>query len=296
MLDGLLEEYLLRLAGSRMPSTVVRLRCQLRRFLEHLHSHGISHPYEIRWEVLAPFLQLLKEDQRLSRSVLQQNIQVVRGFLRHLVAEGELLFDPLPEELGRGRFTGLPKRVPSEAEVAAALARCSSSALHPLRNRALMELAYGCGLRRMELCGLDLDDIRGNDLRVRGKGGRERLVPLGRAAAEALEAYVGRERPVDARKGSGPDAAALFLSQQGRRIHPNTIGLVFRVQAGAAFAPHQLRHACATHLLAGGCDIRLIAALLGHARLSTTQIYARVHDPDLREMLNKCHPREMRKR
>jgi site-specific recombinase XerD len=151
-----------------------------------------------------------------------------------------------------------------------------------LRNRALVELVYSCGLRSAEAVGLDLGDVDFDReaLHVRGKGGKERVVPLGEEAALALARWLREGRPALARGA----ADALFLSARGRRLDTSTLRRLLR-------NPHRLRHAYATHLLEGGADLRTIQELLGHASLSTTQVYSHVDARRLRRVYDRAHPR-----
>jgi len=172
-----------------------------------------------------------------------------------------------------------------------------------LRDRALFELAYASGLRAEELVNLDLAslDFEEEEVRVEGKGGKTRVVPVGEHALKALRAYAERARPAlsPTRSGAGTAAGeepALFLSKSGRRLSTSDVRRRLRVwarhaaaQAGAS--PHWLRHSFATHLLEGGADLRAIQELLGHASLSTTQVYTQVESARLRTVYARSHPR-----
>jgi integrase/recombinase XerC len=188
----------------------------------------------------------------------------------------------------------------SEAE---ALAE-GTSTLDPLglRDRAIIELLYGCGLRVAELCGLDVIDVDepGGRVRVMGKGGKERLVPMGEFAAEALQGYLEAGRPMmdgsPDEAPAGADRAALFLNRRRKRIGPRDVRamLARRVQAqlgSRRVSPHTLRHSFATHLLEGGADIRAVQELLGHASLATTQRYTHVSRGVLFDAYRRSHPR-----
>jgi integrase/recombinase XerC len=156
-----------------------------------------------------------------------------------------------------------------------------------MRDRALFELLYGCGLRAAELIGLNLEDIQAGILRVRGKGSKERLVPLGRAGARALGAWLAM------RQG---ETAALFLNHRGGRLTTRSVGRIVKKYAtlfaqNTGLHPHSFRHAYATHMLDSGADLRAIQELLGHARLSTTQRYTQVSIAKLLDVYNKSHPK-----
>jgi integrase/recombinase XerD len=165
-----------------------------------------------------------------------------------------------------------------------------------LRAVALLELLYGTGARISEAVGLDVDDLDldAGSARLHGKGGRDRVVPLGRPAVAALAAYLTRARPLLVRPGSG---AAVFLSRRGRRLSRQSAWTVLRAAAAAAgvsgVSPHVLRHSFATHLLDGGADVRVVQELLGHASVSTTQIYTLVTVDRLREVYATSHPRAL---
>jgi site-specific recombinase XerD len=167
--------------------------------------------------------------------------------------------------------------------VEAALDRLDGDGALALRNRALVELVYSAGLRSAEAVGLDLGDVdfEQEHVRVRGKGGKERVVPLGEEAAWWVAHYLERARP---ELVSAPPSTALFLSVRGRRLDTSTLRRI-------SPHPHRLRHAFATHLLEGGADLRTIQELLGHASLSTTQVYSHVDGKRLRRVYDRAHPR-----
>ena len=188
-------------------------------------------------------------------------------------------------------------------EVAALLDSIPGATPLELRDRALFELAYACGLRAEELVSLDREalDFDAETVRVEGKGGKTRLVPVGEHARQALERYLARGRPLlSAEAGAtGPDPA-LFLSKSGRRLSTSDVRrrligwarrAVARSPALAEAHPHALRHSFATHLLDGGADLRAIQEMLGHSTISTTQVYTRVESARLRSMYSRAHPR-----
>jgi integrase/recombinase XerC/integrase/recombinase XerD len=182
-------------------------------------------------------------------------------------------------------------------EVARLLDRIPASTPLELRDRALFEVAYASGLRAEELVGLDVDAVRfdGEELRVEGKGSKTRIVPVGEPALRAVARYLERARPVLAAAGGRADEA-LFLSKSGRRLSTSDVRRRLRVWARQAavvggVSPHALRHSFATHLLDGGADLRAIQELLGHASISTTQIYTRVESARLKSAYAKSHPR-----
>ena len=197
----------------------------------------------------------------------------------------------------------LGKRLPkalSVSEVERLLATPDREDPIGLRDAALLELLYGTGARISEITGLDVDDVttvmadEGAGLRLRGKGGKERVVPLGSFARDVLDAYLVRSRPGLAVKGDG--GGALLLNTLGRRLSRNSAFAIVSRRARAAgigteVSPHSLRHSYATHLLEGGADVRVVQELLGHASVATTQIYTLVTVDRLREVYLEAHPR-----
>ena len=209
------------------------------------------------------------------------------------------LFAALPRPDNPAELLGSPKqpqrlpRVLKAGEVGALLDRIPADGPLQLRDGALFELAYACGLRAEELVTLELDsvDFDAEAVRVEGKGSRTRMVPVGEQAVQALARYLARGRPALDARGE----RALFLSKSGRRLSTSDVRRRLRVWARAASLagvhPHALRHSFATHLLEGGADLRSIQELLGHATISTTQVYTRVDAARLRQAYSRAHPR-----
>jgi integrase/recombinase XerD len=193
----------------------------------------------------------------------------------------------------------LPKRLPKDLsvdQVEQLLAGCPGEGPGALRDRALLELLYSTGARISEAVGIDRDDLdaRQRVVLLRGKGGKQRLVPVGRPALAAVEAYSVRARPALASRGRG--TPALLLNARGGRMSRQSAWHVLRLAAesaglATAVSPHTLRHCFATHLLAGGADVRVVQELLGHASVSTTQVYTHVTVDTLREVYATSHPR-----
>ena len=215
--------------------------------------------------------------RRLAPASVARKLAAVRSFLRFSLGA-----DRVPD----GSFAPRrPRRLPEllkPAEVDATLATLDGDAPLALRNRALVELVYSAGLRAAEAVGLDLADVEFEQehVRVRGKGSKERVVPLGEEAAHWVARYLREARPALARGAED----ALFLSVRGRRLDTSVLRRLLP-------HPHRLRHAFATHLLEGGADLRTIQELLGHASLSTTQIYSHVDARRLRRVYDRAHPR-----
>jgi integrase/recombinase XerC len=218
-----------------------------------------------------------REPRRLAPATIGRKLAAVRSFLRYALG---------PERLPQGSFAPRrPRRLPDAprpAEVDAALAGIGGDGPLALRNHALIELVYSAGLRSHEAVGLDLADVDFEQelLRVRGKGGKDRVVPLGEEAAYRAGVYLRQGRPQLARGAEN----AFFLSARGRRLDTSTLRRLFP-------HPHRLRHAFATHLLEGGADLRVIQELLGHSSLSTTQMYSHVDGRRLRRVYDRAHPR-----
>jgi site-specific recombinase XerD len=233
-----------------------------------------------------------------AKSTIGRKLAAVRSFFDHLVAVGEVPQNPAELLPSPKRDSRLPRTL-SRAEVEKLLDRIPATEPLDARDRALFELAYSCGLRCEELVGLDLDsiDFDGEILRVTGKGDKTRIVPIGEPAQRALERYLAKARPaLEAAAGHRGETKAVFLSRRGRRLSPSDVrrrlaGHVQDAAIAGGVSPHSLRHSFATHLLEGGADLRSIQELLGHASVSTTQIYTRVDPTRLRSQYRRSHPR-----
>jgi integrase/recombinase XerD len=229
-----------------------------------------------------------------SPATVHRKAACLRSFYRHLRRDGIRDSDPTSTLSAPRRGRRLPQ-VLSRGEVARLLDQPRGTEPASLRDRALLEVMYACGLRASELVGLELGDIdrEGRVLRARGKGAKERVVPVGRAALAALETYLERGRPALVRGRVGKHVFVNFrgdgLTRQGLykivQRHAATAGLVGRM------SPHTLRHAFATHLLAGGCDLRSVQEMLGHADVATTQLYTHLSSDRLKDVYFKAHPR-----
>ena len=236
------------------------------------------------------------ERRPLAASSAARTLVAVRGFHRFLAIEGETLTDPA----GGVAPPKAPKRLPKAISVndVERLLSAASVGETPaaLRDRAMLEVLYGAGARISEAVGLDVDDIdlEEGSVRLFGKGRKERVVPLGSYAREAVTAYTVRARPPMALKGKG--TPALFLNQRGGRLTRQSAWAVIHATAeraglGGKVSPHTLRHSFATHLLDGGADVRVVQELLGHSSVTTTQIYTMVTVQRLREVFAEAHPR-----
>lgn len=291
----------------RSPRTISAYSRDLRLFAGFLATRGTDVLSATPEDVRAYAGHLAESD--LAVTSRTRMLVSVRGLYRHLVAEGDLAVDPTARLETPRRPDALPKAL-SQAEVLAildALAEdCSEGDPVALRNRALVEFLYGTGARVSEACGLGFGDVdlEAALVRVLGKRSKERIVPIGTPARRALEDYLDRGRPaIWEAAGSGArrrdDADAVFLGVRGRRMSRQAVWEVIRASAARAgvrseISPHVMRHSCATHLLEGGADVRIVAELLGHASVSTTQIYTRVANDLLFDAYRSAHPRASR--
>lgn len=300
--EGLLypiEQYLafLELEKGLARHSVESYENDLRQCAEYLHAEiGLRDWEKLSSDHLSLWVSHLTEEH-YAISSLARKISAVRGLGKFLVKE-RIRPDDVGEWLSSPR---LIRRIPgalSPEEVDRLLTAPTGNDPRMLRDRAMLELLYAAGLRVSELCSLTLQqiDLDENFLRVWGKGSKERLVPFGRKASQAVRDYLetGRPQLVKPRTDS-----ALFISQQGKAISRKTFWLLLRQHSRAAgiakpVKPHLLRHSFASHLLRGGADLRVIQDLLGHADIATTQIYTHLHDQDLAEELIAYHPRNQK--
>lgn len=269
--------------------------------LEHLAGHlanaGVDTWEQVRLADLRSWLAAMDE-AGAARSTISRRAAAARTFFRWATRTGKVSTDPSLRLVAPRRNRHLPGVLRQDDAAGlmdlAAVAADDADPAH-LRNRAIVELLYASGIRVSELVGLDLDDLdlKQRTVRVIGKGDRQRTVPFGVPAADALEAWVVRGRPQLVKSASG---AAVFLGVRGGRVDPRQVrDVVHRLLAHLPDAPdvgpHGLRHSAATHLLDGGADLRLVQELLGHASLATTQIYTHVSADRLRRSFQQAHPR-----
>jgi integrase/recombinase XerD len=303
-IDVLLEQYYewLKVHGYRA-QTVQGYRKCLRKFDQYLRAQdSITMLEHITPKAIYAFQSGLyyQEDERgrrLSMSTQLGVLSALRGFFKYLYETQRMTYDPT----GTLRMPKRPQRlpyVPTLEEIARLLSAVDTTTAMGLRDRAIMEVLYATGIRAQELCVLCLydADVANNQLNIRGgKGGKERLVPLGEIAGRYLQDYL-----VSAREELIADATVeeVFVSKSGKALLKTDMSQMIRKYRDFAgiegqLTPHSLRHACASHLLKSGCDIRYIQQLLGHASLSTTQHYTKVEISDLKTMHARCHPREL---
>jgi integrase/recombinase XerD len=229
-----------------------------------------------------------------SPATIHRKSACLRSFYRHLRRDGLLDTDPTATLSAPRRSRKLPQ-VLTRGEIGKLLSQPRGTEPAALRDRALLELMYACGLRASEAIGLELMDVDIEEgvLRARGKGSKERVVPIGQAALKALRIYLERGRPALVK---GAPEAHLFVNFRGGQLTRQGLYKIVRrhaVTAGLAdrMSPHTLRHTFATHLLAGGCDLRSVQEMLGHADVSTTQLYTHLSSERLKDVYFRAHPR-----
>ncbi len=301
-LDGALEGFLTHARVERGLAwrTLEAYGRDLARFAGWLERQGVRRVSQVERRHVTGFLDSLAR-QGLGARSRTRALVAARRWLRHLQATGRLARDPL-EGVASPRLERKLPRVLSPDEAQALLDAVNATTALGLRDRAMLELLYGAGLRVSELVGLPLGalDRRRGVVRVLGKGRRERIVPIGEPALDALEAWLGEGRP-QLLRGARRATDAVFLSLRGAPMTRQNWFARLRGLARAAgiaserVSPHVLRHAFATHLLDGGADLRAVQAMLGHADLSTTQIYTHVSRSRLREIVEERHPRGERR-
>ena len=242
---------------------------------------------------LRRFAAVLSE-RGISKAGVARKLAAIRSFYGALLRNGTVAANPADLVASPKKDRNLP-RVLSREEMQTLLDRIPTRTPLEMRDRAMLELTYSCGLRAEEVVALDVDspDFEGERLRVEGKGGKTRLVPIGEPAQAALSRYLERgRRPL---LGGEPENA-LLVSKSGRRLHPSDVRRrlqrwVREAAIAGGVSPHALRHSFATHLLEGGADLRTIQELLGHSSLSTTQVYTQVEPSWLQSQYARSHPR-----
>jgi integrase/recombinase XerD len=294
------EEYLswLTVERGRSANTITSYRRDLVGWELWLHNAGVDFD-SVRADHLERYLEFARSEGK-SPATVTRNLATLRGLFRFLYDEGAIAADPTADLQSPRLARRLPKAL-DEAQTLALLKAVTG--INPLdfRDRALLEVLYGTGARISEVVGLSLTDLQFDDglLRVFGKGSKERLVPIGRPAREALSAWLsplGRPQVAPDRWSHRDDAEAVFLNTRGGRLsrqgawailkgHAQRVGLSDQV------SPHVLRHSCASHMLAHGADIRVVQELLGHVSIATTQLYTRLSSEHLRGAYESAHPR-----
>ena len=296
-LDRALNAYLRHITIERGLSehSIAAYRRDLNAYIDWLRERGIEATEDITQAIVAEFIAERSAAEPPPAATSLARLQSsVRGWHRFLAREGIEEDDPT----GRMRPPKTPQRLPKALtidQVERLLAAPSPEDPMGIRDRALLELLYATGARVSEAVSLDVDDLSyGDVLRLRGKGDKERIVPVGSYARAAVDAYLTRVRPGLAAKGRA--TARLFLGARGAPLSRQSAWLIIRAAAEKAqitveVSPHTLRHSFATHLLQGGADVRVVQELLGHASVATTQIYTHVSVDTLRDVYATSHPR-----
>ncbi|MET4640245.1 integrase/recombinase XerD [Mycetocola sp. 2940] len=276
-------------------NTVAAYRRDLSGYVEWLGARDVAEVADVSQQQVSEYVRELgTRETPLTASSLARVLSSVRGWHRFLLEEGRLETDVAREVKPPKLPSRLPKAL-SVDQVTALLDAVSGDDVQALRDRALLELLYATGARVSEAVSLNVDDVFDEDIvRLRGKGNKERIVPLGRFARDALDAYLVRARPVFSVRGVA--TPALFVGIRGQRVSRQNAWLIIRAAAEKAdlvshVSPHTLRHSFATHLLQGGADVRVVQELLGHSSVATTQIYTMVTADTLRDMYTTAHPR-----
>lgn len=295
-MEELSREYLsyLRIERGSSPLTVSAYATDLEDYLRFLAKQGVGCVEDVERGTLVAYESDLL-DRGYAVSSIERRISVVKGFHRFLVRDGHARRNPADTL----QLPPSPSRLPdvlTAAQADALLSAPVERAPIPLRNRAILEVLYGCGLRASECCGLDAGDCILDEgyLQVSGKGDKERVVPISGAALAALEDYRDNGRPQLAKPYAKPTAAVFLNARGGRLTRQSVHALVARagLEIGVEnLHPHTLRHSCATHMLEGGADLRVIQEILGHSDISTTQIYTHVSRAHIREEYLHAHPR-----
>ena len=297
-LERYLEHYVryLTLERGRSQNTIAAYSRDLQAYVQYLHSLGVDTPSAIGASQARSYVESLEG----AATTLARKVSSIKNFHRYLLEE-KVLVDDVTVGISP---PALPARLPkalSVSEVQTLLDSTVGDDPPALRDRALLEFLYATGARISEALSLTIDDIVDDDLRcapavrVTGKGNKQRIVPVGSFARDAMDAYLTRSRPalVSAR---GTAAAMVFVGNRGGALSRQNAWLILRgaaerAQLTQALSPHTLRHSFATHVLAGGADIRVVQELLGHSSVSTTQIYTKVTIDTLREVYQSAHPR-----
>jgi tyrosine recombinase XerC len=301
-MDEQIEAFITHLAAVRgaSPHTVKAYAEDLTQFAAFAQSRQVTRPEVVDTNLIRAFLAHLVTERSLARTTVARKAAAVRSFFHYLVRHGAVVRSPAANLATPRRQRSLPKYLNEEA-VTALLSAPDKSKPDGLRDRALLETLYASGIRASELVALEMGDVsftpegEGTARIRRGKGGKERHALLGRAAVTALRVYLDVGRPALASVAARTNKA-LFLNRFGGKLSDRGVRRLFdkycsAVAASHKITPHSLRHSFATHLLDHGADLRVVQELLGHADLSTTQIYTHVSTARLPDAYEKAHPR-----
>lgn len=291
----------LRVEKGLRPTSIETYTRDLMQFTEFLEKrNGLL--MGARGEDVSGFMAERRANHTDTRTIAR-SLSGLRGFYKWMLLDGRLTADPTVNIDRPSSWKVLPKSLGERAvsemlELQASKAKAGNAGPAALRDSAMLELLYAGGLRVSEVCGLRVEDFRPDVQRVivRGKGEKERLVPLGRRACEALEVYLARGRTGLQKSGTGMQRA-MFLSARGKTMTRQTVWKMVRDSSeGGTASPHKLRHSCATHMVEHGADLRSVQVLLGHSDISTTQVYTHVALGHLQAVHRKHHPRGRRVR
>jgi integrase/recombinase XerC len=294
-MEGQLEQFLTFMDKGRnaSPYTIKNYRTDIGQFLEYCRQNGVRSVEEIDRSLLRNYLADLDAHGYVKASIARR-VAELRSFGQFLVRDGVLARNPF-RQVSAPRVPRVLPEYLTVSEVEALLAVPDLSTPSGLRDRAIIEVLYGAGLRVSELANMDVRDVNllQAQVRVMGKGAKERLGLLGRPAVRAVRAYLEAGRPAMVRKRT---RNALWLNQRGGRLTVRGVSMILANAGKLAgitkrVSPHVLRHSFATHLLDGGADLRVVQELLGHANLATTQIYTHVSQSHAREVYVRAHPR-----
>jgi integrase/recombinase XerD len=259
-------------------------------FVTYLDCVGVTHFGDVTEETMQSWLTYLAEEKKNCAKTKRMKIKWVITFYKWLVVEGYVLRAPIEDDFYRPRLGCGTRPVPTQAVALSIVHAAGNHGIHAIRNRAIVELCYSSGLRRAEIRSLNVRDIGENEVRVIGKGDKERIVPFGKQARKWIDKYIHGERRIVVKRHN-PLEEALFIGTGGGRLCLGAYSVILKKQVKSPFGLHSFRHACASHMLENGANIMVIQKLLGHEQLSTTQKYTHVRVEHLEEMLEKWHPR-----
>jgi len=288
------------------PGTISYNKLYLEKFLDYLRAARINNIQAVSPRTMSQYSHYLlniyrkSSGDKLHPSTICQKLNAVKKYFAFLLKRGYIFFDPTRTITLPRSQRHIPRNIPTESEMERLLERPDTCRRSGLRDRTILELLYSTGIRKSELINLNLYDLDTNSgiLRViKGKGGKDRVVPVGKVASYWVSCYI---REVRSRWVRAPREKSLFVNALGQRLSSALLSFILGTYSKGIgerkITCHSLRHACATHMLRGGADIRIIQELLGHRRLETTEIYTRVTPVDLRETLKRYHPRERKER
>jgi len=302
-LAGLIEGYLAARESEGLASLTLRnQRSHLQRFAGFLRGEGVEAACDVTRESIEAYMQALSWEPTCHGNAMKvesRNVRLssIKGFCRWMVQSDRLSVDPSEAVAYAREPDPLPKNILSAAQMKQLLAAPDTQTVLGFRDRVVLELLYSTGVRVSELCGLDVDDI---DLDLeyarvqRGKGGRGRVVPVGVLACALVKSYVAEVRP--RLRGGRDDDSALLLSRYGRRLRPRGVAKLINKHAQRSglkehVTPHTFRHSCATHMLRGGAGLRHLQEMLGHRKVTSTEVYTRVTIDELKGVHARYHPR-----